>query len=183
MAGALGAITNSADEAVVLGNAGYMSGAGEYAGMNYTPTNSLGGALDPRALSWLAGQLTPFTPSPREKLYLRRSGVAGIHEASGAVSLNNVYGYQFAVSNLSLSFLGGQNEVSGLNGGIVLPYTSDFTSQLHATTLRSTGHFQCPPLATRLGTAQFQYRHTQVITNSHPSHSPQLRASVPAFPA
>jgi len=165
LARALGSITNSADEAVVVGNAGYIAGAGEYAGMNYTPTNSLGGALDPRAQSWLAGQLAPFTPSPREKLYLRRSGVAGIHEAAGTVNLTNVYGYQFAVSNLSLSFLGGQNEVSGLNGGIVLPYPSDFTYSLEGITLRCNGHFQGAPRSPGGGVVQLKYWNTPVVVN------------------
>ncbi len=165
VARALGSITNKNDDLVTLGNSGYLAGAGEYAGMNYTPTNKLGGGKDPRAFSWLAGQKTPFDPSAREKVYLRRSGVAGIHEATGTVTLNDVYGYQFAVSNLSLSFLGGQNEASGLNGGIILPYPANFTYSLEGISLRCNGQFQGAPRSPGGLAVFFDYWNTPVVVN------------------
>jgi len=183
VARALGSVTNKNDELLVLGTAGYMSGAGEYAGMNYTPTNKLGGALDPRAISRLAGQETQFDPSPREKLYLRRSGVTGIHEAAGAVTLDNIYGYEFSVSNLSLSFMGSQNEASGLVGDIVLPYPANFTYRMEGITLRCNGHFDGAPRSPSGLVINLDYWNTPLIVNGIAFEPPTVGGSgIPFLP-
>lgn len=183
VARALGSVTNKNDELLVVGTAGYLAGAGEYAGMNYTPTNKLGGALDPRAISRLAGQETQFDPSPREKLYLRRSGVTGIHEAAGAVTLNNIYGYEFSVSNLSLSFMGSQNEASGLVGDIVLPYPANFTYRMEGITLRCNGHFDGAPRSPNGLVINLDYWNTPLIVNGIAFEPPTVGGSgVPFLP-
>lgn len=161
----LGTVTNELDNVITVGNAGYMAGLGDYAGMNYTPTSKLNSAVDPRAISWIAGQKVEFDPSGREKLYLRRSGVTGIHESATLVTLNNLYGYQFAVSNLSLAFLGGQNSESGLSGGITLPYPADFSYTLNGILLRCNGHLDGAPRSSGVLGVRLNYWNTHIIVN------------------
>lgn len=183
VARALGSVTNKQDDLLVVGTAGYFSGAGDYAGMNYTPTNKLGGALDPRAISRLAGQETQFDPSPREKFYLRRSGVTGIHEAASAVTLNDIYGYEFSVSNLTLSFLGSQNEASGLTGDIVLPYPANFTYRMEGITLRCNGHFEGAPRSPSGLVINLDYWNTPLVVNGIAFEPPTVGSSgVPFLP-
>jgi hypothetical protein len=140
--------TNQLGEVVVSGNAAYNIGLGEYAGLNFLPS---GGGTN-RAGSRIAGEVVFFDPSIREKLYVRKSGVSGIHEGTGTITLNDVYGYDFAISNLSLSFLNGKNVASALAGGLTVPWPANFTYRLDQIRLRCNGHFEdAPPSRTQPG--------------------------------
>ena len=74
---------------MVLAGPAYRNGQGDYAGLNFIPVRN------PTA-SIIASQAANFTTSSREKLYARKSGIAGIHEAGSSLSLPNVYGYMSA---------------------------------------------------------------------------------------
>lgn len=163
----------------LAGDVGYEEGWGEYAGFNYAPTNVLL-VVTNRGQSLIAGNATRFTPSAREKLYLRRSGISGIHEAEGAVTLPKVYGYDFAVSNLSLAFLDGQNSASALAGSISLPYPANFKYPLEHLRLRCNGHLLDAPRSTSQPGVTLDYWDTTVAVNGV-AFEPVLAGVGPTF--
>lgn len=114
---------------------GYLTGAADYPGLNLRAQ-----PLMP-AMSLIAGEAMGYDMKTRSKYYLRHGGVSGIHDPDPAsvADTATLYGYDFTISTMGLSFLGGENVISRFNGSIDLPQYSDFSIGFENLTLTCLG--------------------------------------------
>ncbi|MCC7376799.1 MAG: hypothetical protein IT581_19220 [Verrucomicrobiales bacterium] len=120
---------------------GYATGAADYAGLNFRVTDD-GSAS---AVSYLAGQHVPGAGSyplkGNSKYYVRQSGVSGRHQAvAGQFPKDLVlYGFATSLDGLRLSYLDNRVERSATDGGITVPFPSDFVQEFSELRLRCNG--------------------------------------------
>jgi hypothetical protein len=118
---------------------GYLDGTGVWPGATVT--------VDAPAhvgASRLADQVSEYPYALQEqvsKYYVRYSGVSGRHVAQdGTFDPNTVlYGYGFKITRFQLTFLSNENERSGINGAVSVPYPSDFQQAFRELMLTCTG--------------------------------------------
>lgn len=111
------------------GTMGYFDGFADYAGLNLRvdPANAA------RGFSHIAGQRLPGTGTYPLKLngkyYARPGGVSGRHQAAeGTIPPSlTLYGFPVTLDGLRFSYLDNQMQRSATDGGIAVPYPSDFT--------------------------------------------------------
>lgn len=102
----------------------YLSGLGDYAGVNFRCSS--GGPYT--AESRVSGTLVPsYSLTSRSKYYARLSGVTGIHEAPTGPGGVAISGYQFTFDTWGFSFLSNEMEDSRTSGDLDLPQPTDFT--------------------------------------------------------
>lgn len=122
----LSAVGNSGDDLTRPLTDDYTDGVGNYAGVTLSYESDtcegvtiLGGKV----------QVGPYTLDPSCKLYVRSSGVSGIHSAAaslGSVSVE-LYGYPFTFDHLALSYLSTENKDSRTDGRLAVPSPCGFT--------------------------------------------------------
>lgn len=119
----------------------YAEGLANYAGFNFR-LDSDGAAS---AHSYIAGQRVPvagdYPVKANSKYYARPAGVSGRHQAVAESFPHNLvlYGFPTSLSSLRISYLDNQVERSATDGGITVPYPSDFTQNFDELRLRCNG--------------------------------------------
>ncbi|MBL9134487.1 MAG: hypothetical protein JNK85_01400 [Verrucomicrobiales bacterium] len=120
---------------------GYAVGAADYAGLNFRLPDD-GAAV---AVSYLAGQRVPaagtYPVAGSSKYYVRQGGVSGRHQAVAGQFPRDLilYGFATSLDGLRLSYLDNRVERSATDGGITVPYPSDFTQEFSELRLRCNG--------------------------------------------
>ncbi len=94
----------------------YRAGLGDYPGVNLRAS---GGDAGRQMISRLGGQATAaYTLATNSKFYARWSGVSGIQQATGGVSLPNpsLFGFPAQLQTFGLSWLSNENLISRTDG-------------------------------------------------------------------
>ncbi len=123
---------------VYSGTAGYVDGAGDYAGATMIAGSGHHGA------SRLADSAEEYGYTLREevsKYYARRSGISGRHVAVEGTFAENLalYGYKFHFDRFQLTYLSNENEESWVNGSVDVPKPSGFAQRFLGLSLTCTG--------------------------------------------
>lgn len=120
---------------------GYAAGFANYPGLNLR----LDADAAANAVSWIAGQRVPkagtYPLKANSKYYVRAGGVSGRHQAVAEAFPRDLvlYGFPTTLAGLRLSFLGNGVERSATDGGIRVPFPSDFTQEFAELRLRCNG--------------------------------------------
>jgi hypothetical protein len=120
---------------------GYARGLADYPGLNFR----LAGDGAATAVSHLAGQRVPaagtYPVQANSKYYVRPGGVSGRHQAVAGQFPRDLllYGFQTSLDGLRLSYLDNQVERSATEGGIAVPFPSDFVQEFAELRLRCNG--------------------------------------------
>jgi hypothetical protein len=119
----------------------YADGQGDYAGLNLR----LGSDGEGQAVSHLAGQRVPavgtYAVRAGTKYYLRPAGVSGRHQAVTESFPRDLrlYGFRTSLDGLRLNYLDNAVLESATDGGLAVPYPSDFIQEFGSLRLRCNG--------------------------------------------
>ncbi len=119
----------------------YGEGLADYAGLNFR----LAADGDATAVSYLAGQRVPgqgtYPLKANSKYYIRRAGVSGRHQAVADAFPHDLvlYGFKTSLDGLRLSYLDNRVDRSATDGGIEVPFPSDFVQSFAELRLRCNG--------------------------------------------
>ncbi|SKB06342.1 hypothetical protein SAMN02745166_04452 [Prosthecobacter debontii] len=109
------------------GSAAYVTGTGDYAGMNLrAPSSDAACSFRSR----LGGSLSDaYELTSNSKFYLRYGGVSGVQQALGGLSSATglLMGYPVVFDTFGLSWLSNENILSRTDGSLLVPEPSDFT--------------------------------------------------------
>ena len=133
----------------------YRDGLADYAGLNLRADG-----LGIEAISHIAGtDYGPYTMKDRAKYYVRASGVSGIHDAdeSSIPSRPQLWGYQFEFATYGTGYLSNRNEVSRIQGQVVVPPPADVAFGFGQMRLSDTGALTTGPLADGPVTGRLAY--------------------------
>lgn len=100
----------------VPGTSQYNTGAGDYPGMNVRASGADAGK---QMISRLGGQASsPYTLAANSKFYARWSGVSGVQQATGGVTLPlpSLFGFPAQIDTFGLSWLSNENLLSRTDG-------------------------------------------------------------------
>jgi hypothetical protein len=109
----------------------------DYAGFN---ARVAGEAAGFKGWSVIAGENAGSYPLKTEcRYYARKSGVTGIHDALGGPTEAVLYGFQATFSSYGLAFRDSRVTDSVTNGGLAVPYPSEFALELDKIRFSTTG--------------------------------------------
>lgn len=120
---------------------GYAAGLANYPGFNFRLAQD-GGAT---AVSYIAGQRVPsagtYPVKANSKYYFRRAGVSGRHQAVTGQFPRDLllYGFKTSLDGFRLSYLDNIVQRSATDGGIEVPFPSDFVQEFAELRLRCNG--------------------------------------------
>lgn len=117
----------------------YRDGVGAYAGATMTVAG--GGQIGASRLADAVNEYPYVLLEGVSKYYVRPSGVSGRHAAGDESFQPNLqlYGYNFGIKRFQLTFLSNANEKSWINGGVTVPYPSQFSQDFLGLSLTCTG--------------------------------------------
>ncbi len=127
------------EEPVYSGSSDYRDGVGVYAGATLTVDSS--GNIGASRLADMPNDYNYGLQETVSKYYVRASGLSGRHVAAEGQFSNNavLYDYNFSISRFQLTYLSNNNEESWINGGVEVPYPSQFSQKFLGLTLTCTG--------------------------------------------
>jgi hypothetical protein len=153
------AADNSAapERPLVVPSAGaYNDGNADYAGINLRAAAAGNPAINARSI--VANTPTPvYQVKTRSKYYIRRSGVAGIHDAAQSPGSFVLYGFPVTFANFSFGFRETQNVSSATLGQITVPYPSDFTQPFEEMLLSCLGDLKEAKIPDNSGSKSLDY--------------------------
>lgn len=120
-------------------SAAYVTGAGDYAGINLRATGS---DANRSFRSRLGGSLSdPYTLASNSKFYVRYSGVSGVQQAPGGLSSASgmLMGYPVVFDSFALNWLSNENLLSRTDGTLLVPPPSDFSLEFDNLTFTCLG--------------------------------------------
>ena len=126
------------------GTPGYLAGLANYAGLNLRLATD-GDAI---AHSVIAGTRVPasgdYPLTANSKYYVRSGGVSGRHQAVAGQFPHDLvlYGFKTSLNGFRLSYLDNQVQRSATDGGIYVPYPSDFTQSFDELRLTCSGQLR-----------------------------------------
>lgn len=118
---------------------GYITGVGARPGATFTVEST--GTVGASRLADMTSDYAYELQDEVTKYYVRRSGLSGRHVATkdgfdpGAI----MYGYEFKITRFQLTFLSNENEDSWVNGGVSVPFPSNFSQSFLGLKLSCTG--------------------------------------------
>lgn len=160
---------------IAIHTCGYVNGFWKFADMeaSSTPaynTNSLradyagfnarveGEAAGFKGWSVIAGENAGSYPLKTEcRYYARKSGVTGIHDALGGPTEAVLYGFQATFSSYGLAFRDSRVTNSVTNGGLAVPYPSEFALELDSIRFTTTGRPLDAKLPSSTGVLKLKY--------------------------
>ncbi len=118
---------------------GYADGVGAWPGATFTVTSA--GTVGASILADMDSEYPYVLQKEVSKYYVRPSGLSGRHVATedGFDPGVDMYGYEFRLSRFQLTFLSNENEMSWINGRVVVPYPSSFSQGFTELMLSCTG--------------------------------------------